>query len=435
LVRLLTAIASLAALAAAAGRLPAAELSDRHELKIELDWNLIESHSSLGAWPDGGFGKLRYDTRGSGSRATRLAVDYTGQVLPTLFGHVVMEVIENASTPAGVTEAYLEWRPLPSGPSRNRFRFGAFYPAFSVENSATAWASPYSRSFSSVNSWLGEEIRPFGVDWKLTRPIGAPRSPHELGAFAGLFYGNDPAGTLLFWRGWSIHDRQTRLNERLPLPPLVLPSQSGGPDVIIERKLDPFVEIDGRPGFYAGSEWRYAARARLSLAFYDNRADAYAYRNGQWAWGTRFWHFAAQVALPGDVGLIAQRLRGDTDWLTPTPRDGVVTPETEFVVDEFDAYFVLLSKAIDSRHRISLRFDAFDAWRPGQLQIDRGDALTAAYHFQVNSRLALQLEWMQIESSRDLWPVVYGQAKSRHTEDLLQLGFRLAIFDSTRNFQ
>jgi hypothetical protein len=359
-------------------------------------------------------------------------VDYRGQVRPTLFSHIVMGVNEDSETRAGLTEAYLEWRPLPSGLNRNRLRFGAFYPAFSLENAGSAWTSPYSRSFSAANSWIAEEIRPIGIDWRLTRPIGSDRSPHELGAFSGLFYGNDPAGTLLIWRGWSIHDRQTRLNERLPLPPLILPGQGGSPDQVIERSLDPIAEIDDRPGFYAGSEWRYANHAKLSLAVYDNRADPYAFRDGQWAWGTRFWHFAAQISLPGDFGLILQRMRGDTDWLVPPPDAGLITPSTELVTDEFDTSFVLLSKSIGSQHRISLRFDAFDIRRPGELEIDGGNATTLAYTYSVNTRLTMQFEWLRIDSSRDLWPAFYGQANRQHAETILHLGFRLAVFDSTR---
>ena len=54
----------------------------------------------------------------------------------------------------------------------------------------------------------------------MRRHSGYAGSPHELVAFASGFYGNDPAGTLLFWRGWSLHDRQSRLNDQLPMPPM-----------------------------------------------------------------------------------------------------------------------------------------------------------------------------------------------------------------------
>lgn len=412
------------------GSAAAAELSDRHELAIELDWSLFDARSGLGAWTDGGLGKLRFGTGGSDDTFARVAIEYRGQIAPTLFARVVADAIEHAPTASGLTEIYLEWRPLPSGVARNRLRFGAFYPPFSLENTGFAWDSPYSRSFSAINAWLGEEIRPIGIDWRLSRPLGHERSPRQLDVFAGLFYGNDPAGTLLFWRGWSVHDRQTRLNERLPLAPLVLPGPSGGPPIVVERKLDPIAEIDDRPGIYFGGDLSLARRARVSLAFYDNRADPYAFRDGQWAWGTRFWHFATQVMLPGDIGLIVQHMRGDTDWLVPPTRDGSISPTTEYVTDEFDASFLLLSKSVAERHRISLRFDVFDFERPGELTIDRGDAATLAYSYTLNDRLTMQVEWMEIDSSRDIWPQLLGHASTRETESMLQLKFRLSLFDS-----
>ncbi|HUF72756.1 MAG TPA: porin [Gammaproteobacteria bacterium] len=427
---LLTGSAWLGALALLSAQAGAADLSDRHELAIELDWNLFDARSSLSAWTEGGAGKLRFDAGSSDNTFARVAIEYRGQITPTLFGRVVADAIENAPSSAGLTEAYLEWRPLPSGVARNRLRFGAFYPPFSLENTGFAWESPYSRSFSAINAWLGEEIRPIGLDWRLSRPVGGERSPRQIDVFAGVFYGNDPAGTLLFWRGWSVHDRQTRLNERLPLAPLVLPGPSGGSPIVIERRLDPIAEIDDRPGIYLGGDLSFARRARVSLAFYDNRADPYSFRDGQWSWGTRMKHFAAQVALPGDIGLIVQHMRGDTEWLVPPTRDGSILPTTEHVTDEFDASFMLLSKSVGERHRVSLRFDVFDFRRPGEFEIDRGDAATLAYSYSLKPRLTMQLEWMQIESSRDVWPMLLGHASTRETESMLQLGFRLSVFDS-----
>jgi hypothetical protein len=124
-------------------------------------------------------------------------------------------------------------------------------------------------------------------------------------------------------------------------------------------------------------------------------------------------------------------MRGDSDWLVPPPRDGIVTPLTRYVTDEFDAAYVLLSKSINRDHRISLRVDSFDLWRPGEIEIDHGKASTIAYQYAVNERLDMQLEWMAIDSSRGLWPVFYGQTDPNHTESYVQLSFRLAVFDST----
>lgn len=414
----------LGILAVASAPTAAAELADAHELTIALDWQLTHTNSELGAWPDGGFGKLRFDSGDGVDEWSRLAVEYRGRIGETLFAHAVLDYLDDASEPVGLTEAYLEWRPLPTSATRHRFRFGAFYPAFSYENSDFAWESPYTRSFSAINTWLGEEIRPVGADWRMTRQLGNPGAPHEIGVFGGLFYGNDPAGTLLFWRGWAVHDRQTRLNERLALPPLVFPSAT------IERRLDPIAEIDDIPGIYAGGEWRQSRRARVALTFWDNRGDPTAFRDGQWAWGTRFWQLGGQFELPGRLGLITRHMRGDTDWLTFVTTSGMTTPQTALETDEFEASFVLLSRMLGERHRLSLRLDDFEIWRPGQLEVDRGDAITLAYEQTLNARLRLRIEWLEIESERDLWPIFYGQSGDQFSESQMQLGLRVVLFDS-----
>ena len=407
-----------------------AEIGDRHAIEIFLDHSWGDAESTLGAWPEGGFGKLRFAENGDLEDATRLVFDYRGQVSDTLFAQFTLDYIDDASEPFGATEAFLEWRPLPSGLTRHRYRFGAFYPAFSLENSDPGWESPYTKSFSAINTWLGEEIRPVGAEWRFARGVREQGSPHEIGGYAGVFYGNDPAGTLLFWRGWSVHDRQIRLNEHLPLPPLVIPNPYGGPDFVIERTIDPIAEIDDIPGVYAGTEWTYAERAKLSLAFWDNRADPMAFRDGQWAWATRFWHLAAQVTLPGNVGLVAQWQRGDTDWLTFTTAAGTTMPETELVTDEFEARFLLLTRSIGTRHQLSLRRDEFTVWRPGELTADDGHALTLAYRCTVTPRITTGIEWLEIESTRDLWPMLYGQSGNSAEEELLQLSVRLGLFAS-----
>jgi hypothetical protein len=408
-----------------------AELSDRHELTIRLNWNLVDATSPLGAWTDGEPGKLRIDPADSVGDYSRMTLEYRGQLAPQWFAHAVVDYIDPSAQAVGATEAYVEWRPLPTGPSRHRFRFGAFYPEFSYENSDFAWESPYSRSFSAVNAWIGEEIRPIGAGWHLTRPIGGQGSPQEFGAFAGAFVGNDTAATLLFWRGWAVHDRQTRLNERLALPTLVYSNGPGSPDTRIPRQLDPIAEIDDAPGYYLGSEWSYSRRVKLSLAYWDNQADPEQFRNGQWAWDTRFWHFAAQAALPGSFGVIAQYMRGDTDWLINVTSSGTTTPNTALATDEFESMFLLFSRPIGERHRLSLRLDNFDIWREAALEVDHGDAITIAYEIAINRKLKLRAEWMEIDSARDLWPIFYGRASNHATERQIQLGFDIVLFDST----
>jgi hypothetical protein len=124
-------------------------------------------------------------------------------------------------------------------------------------------------------------------------------------------------------------------------------------------------------------------------------------------------------------------MRGDTEWLVPPTSDGTLLPSMEHVTDEFEAAFVLISKAISPRHRVSLRFDRFDFWRPGEFVIDQGSATTASYSYSLSPKLTMQIEWHEIDSSRELWPLLLGHAATNETESMLQLGFRLSVFDSS----
>lgn len=430
--RILSACPALALTIGLFANCAVAELSDRHEIEIALYSTLADTDSNIGSWPDAGFGKLRYDTDGSLEHASsRLALAYRGQLSTTVFAHAVADYISDASQQFGLSEAYLEWRPLPTSRNRHRYRFGAYYPAISLENTDFAWESPYSDSFSALNAWIGEEVRSLGADWRLTRDLGQPGSPITLDLGAGFFYGNDPAGTLLFWRGWSVHDRQTRLNERLPLPPLVTAGASGEPDTVISRQLDPMAEIDDDPGIHVSVQWSYANRLRLSAAYWDNRSDPWAFRDGQWAWDTKFRQLSAQVSLPGDVGLIAQRMRGNTGWLVNVTATGQTTAATALAVDEFESQYILLSRHFRSRHRLSLRHDDFRIWRTGAFESDNGDALTVSYRIALDDRMTLTAEWTEIDSRRDLWPLLYNRNFTERSESQFSIGLRYVLFDSS----
>jgi hypothetical protein len=263
--------------------------------------------------------------------------------------------------------------------------------------------------------------------------LGFAGSPHELRTFAAAFYGNDPAGTLLFWRGWSLHDRQTRLDDRLEIPPVPVFGPGGVIVGLRDQALEPFEEIDDEPGFYTGVEWRFARRALLQLASYDNRADPWSFRDGQWGWRTEFSQLAAQIDLPGGIGLVSQWMTGEAYWLIATTPTGSTTPATRLVREEFESRFLLLTKQISPLHRLSARYDTFEMTRAASLDIDRGHAWTWAYHYQPTPKLGLALEWLAIDSRRDMhWGYFYGlPAQATERQWRLQLSYRLRNTDAT----
>lgn len=437
LARLLAGLATIALAFGAAAALGAdATKSDRHRWVARLDTTYAMPSSDLAAWTKGGLGKLRYDDEDRGLNASRLFFDYRGRIAPTLSGRVVADYVddlsgEDLSGGLDVAEAYVEWRPIPTSPNRHQLKVGAFYPPLSLENGGAGWSSPFSQSWSAINTWLGEEVRPVGVEWSMARRLRLS-SPHELRVFASGFYGNDPAGTLLFYRGWSLHDRQSRLGDRLPMPPMPVWSNGAvvGHD---EQSLRPFHEIDDEPGLYGGLEWRYARRALVQLSRYDNRAEPAAFAGGQWGWRTAFTHLGAQLALPRDFGLIAQWLRGDTTWLTATTPGGDTTPFTELVADRIESKFLLLTRLVRGAHRFSIRYDDFAVHRdepPPALESDAGSAWTLAYRFE-RPAFDVGVEWLEIASRRDLWPEFYAAAP-RAEERMIRVQLALR-FDSTRH--
>jgi hypothetical protein len=320
-----------------------ADFGERHTWTIDVDLGYPATSSDLGPWTTGELGKLRFDDA-DGLGGHRVMADYRGHMTQTLWVRAVLGYVDDASPGIDLTEAYMDWRPLPKSANHHQVRVGAFYPPLSFENGDAGWASPFTISFSAINTWLGEEIRPLGIEWSLRRRLGFAGSPHEVRTFAAAFYGNDPAGTLLFWRGWALHDRQTRFNDRLEIPPVPVFGPGG---VIIDlqsQTLEPFEEIDDEPGLYAGVEWRLARRALLQLASYDNRADPWSFRDGQWGWRTKFGQLAAQIDLPGGVGLVSQWMTGKAYWLIATTPTGLTTPATRLVRENFESRFVLLTK-------------------------------------------------------------------------------------------
>ena len=89
---------------------------------------------------------------------------------------------------------------------------GAFFLPTSRENVDNLWETPYTISSSALNTWMGEEFRPVGVDATYIRPT------QRAGTFTvgGTGYvGNDTFGELPIGRGWSIGDRWTVLGEHV----------------------------------------------------------------------------------------------------------------------------------------------------------------------------------------------------------------------------
>ena len=417
MVRLLIAGACCGLLGTSAG---AYELAAGHRVSIGVDAGHV-AVTGYPSWTEGSVGKLRYGD--DGFSINRAFADYHGRWTDTLDLHVVLEAYnDDIGSAIDATQAFLEWRPLAKSARRYRVKLGAFYPQISLENVAAAWSSPYTQSSSAINTWIAEEIRLLGAELSLDWRPASLGGLHVFAMDAAAFWGNDPAGSLLAWKGWSVHDRQTRFGDHLPLPPL----PQIQPGMLFEDQdpyVAPFREIDGRAGYHVSGQWRYGEKLLLRLGHYDNRADPTIIENGQYAWYTEFAHLGLQATLPGDIGLVAQWMSGSTQMGPVMYANGAHSVDVEYA-----SYFGLLSKQL-GRHRLSFRYDNFDVAQNDQTFEDNnaeaGHALTLSYQLGLSEKLSLAAEGVRIRTHHCGW--VYYGLEPGNTETQWQVSLRLRL--------
>jgi hypothetical protein len=391
-----------------------------YQLDAGLDLSYISANGHP-SWLEGSAGKLRYDSDNDGLLVSRGFMDYGYRLADTLTASINAELyLEDFSSTLDLTEAYLEWKPVPRSANRYQLKLGAFYPRVSIENSDAGWSSPYTLSSSAINTWVGEELRAYGAELAVSRRPESLGGAHKFSMHASMFYNNDTAGGLIAWKGWSIHDRQSRLGDEVPLPPIPMIQ----PGMWFDEQ-DPFItpvlEIDDTYGYYVDAEWSMNNRFLLRATHYDNRTDPHGYKDGQLAWETSFDQLALKATLPGDIGLITQWMDGSTVW-------GRLTNGIYSVDVGFESRFVLLTRSFD-RHRISARYDHFEISERDSIPLDEnsenGHAWTLSYRYEISQSLTIAAEWLEIVSNRPAW-AYFGLAEHK-SEQQLQLTLRASF--------
>ena len=383
------------------------------EWQASLDTRLVSSDAGRPLM-DGGLGSVRFGRGDEGLQLGRLRFALTQHLAELWSVHLDVSAWDDKGrNPAGVTEAYLQFRPYPRDGLRLRLKAGAFYPALSLENRAPGWESPYTLSFSAIDSWLAVELRTIGIegqlDWLGTR-LG---HDFDLAATGGVFGWNEAAGAELANAGFTFTDRQTPLFDRIGRP--------GVPPAYAEQ---PFVEYDRRAGVYAGLEARYLDRVVLRVLRYDNRADPTAEDSvsNTIAWDTRFDSAGLRVELDHGWTAVAQWLGGET----------TIAPPGLQLDWPFRAAFALLSKRF-GRHTFSARYDRFRV-RTNNEEIaggwQDGHAWTAAYVFNASEHWRCTLEWLRVTSSSYNRAEAGGPALLSETQ--VQLALRYAIGSGVR---
>jgi len=379
--------------------------------QASVDLRLVDSNFDR-TYMDGGAGDARYDRGSSLVQLDRgwFALD---QAIGQLWSaHVDASAWGGRNAPAlGVSEAWLLFRPYPVSGFRLRVKTGAFYAPVSLENRASGWESPYTLTFSAIDSWLAAEVRTVGtemqLDWLGTR---SGRS-FDLGLTAAVFGWNDAAGAVIADDGFVMTDRQTPIGGHVGVPGSPLPAGA-----------KPFMEIDGRPGVYVGAEARYLDRLVVRALRYDNRADPTELDNASEvvAWHTRFSSVGVRYETADGWTWIAQ-------WL-----DGTASIDPlGFAADwPFHSEYALLSHRFGP-HTLSARYDNFrvDAHLPDEpdaQDAQRGRALTAAYLLDVSARLRVSVEWLLVAEHSYNREDIYGlQPDTTRSQVQLSVRYRL----------
>ncbi len=304
------------------------------------------------AWTDRGLGRfLEGDADGDAvfgiGGESRLLIEASHGLEWSAQLHLGARVESSAvGRDVGVVEAFVQRRWFGTD-QRWQLRVGQSFLPTSRENVERLWVSPYTLTHSALNSWIGEELRPLGVDLSWRREFDNQRRL-ELGAT--VFGNNDASGALLAWRGFAWHDRLSYYGETLPLPPL---ASLGDPAIFGDQDdngTTPFgADLDGRPGYALRARWSTEKQTWMLTAV-DTRGDL-GLHDGEYAWRTRFLLAGFEHnALAEGWGYAAEALGGDSRMGIP----GLPKAHIRF----YTAY-LLASYGADP-WRYSVRVEGFD---------------------------------------------------------------------------
>lgn len=354
------------------------------------------------SWVNGGFGKLRYGGgTAPGETATRVRAEFgeagviwRPQLGWALSGTVVALAQGNGgdAPDAGLSEAYLTFKPLRQSRLRISARAGLMWPPISMEHSGPEWAVSDLVTPSAIGSWIGEEVKVLGAELTGKHKLG----DHDLALTAAIFDGNDTAGTLLAFRGWSMHDRKALAFRKAPLPPL-----NDFISYVQPRYTHPLLDVDTgvlkRPGYYAKLGWSTPWGVQIEAAHYNNNGDPLAVTPSlEWGWHTRFTTLGLFAALGESTELRLQGLSGAT-------RMGDEEAGRIWIDTRFRAGYAMLTHRT-GRASLSARVDVFGTRNRGSelgTQDDEdGWAMTVGGKRSLGPHLTALVEYLHVASTR-----------------------------------
>jgi len=368
------------------------------KIKASFDFSYINTSNNpqwLNSWQDEGTGVLRYDATTDAFNFRQGFVELDSELTDSIDASITAFAHKDGDQHVGITEAFITYKPLASGWLK-RYRVGMFYPKFSTENVAGGWQSPYTYSYSAINSWLGEELRVNGIEAEFIRLGRRAKTDYDLSVVGAIFIGNDPIGTLLSWRGWAIHDRQSLFNDRVEMANY--PTIDTGA-FVQPSWVNPIKEVDGRPGYYLGVHYKQKRKHDIRLYIYDNLADpGQTGDDNQYSWRSKFASLAWKYRISPSTQLLTQAVYGAS-----------FMGDNEMVdIDFFSAYAMLTHKT--PYGRFSGRIERFLVKEKDSFAIDAndsdGNALTLAWRFPVFDNDEIGIEYLTVDSyneNRQLW--------------------------------
>src|SRR5437763_10531005 len=267
---------------------------DTFEIIGDVRLTAVDSEKS---WVDGGLGKLRSSGGGGDIRVRpqlgNINLIWQPQFTWSLSATVVGTLQGGDRTEAGLSQAYLSFKPMRGSNLAFSARAGLMWPPVSLEHEGADWHVKDSITPSAINSWIGEEVRPVAAE--ATAEVAV--AEHKLRLTAALMGANDTAGTLLTFRGWALHDRTTLAFNRQPLPPLG--DFAGIQAPYTHPLIDLHQSFAHRPGYYVKLAWQPPVPVRVELFRYENRANPQdVTADLEWGWDSDF----DQVSFVADLG-------------------------------------------------------------------------------------------------------------------------------------
>lgn len=335
------------------------------------------------SWTSGGFGRLDAGGDTTVNRVNaQIGADWSPATWLSLHASGVARNAEGGRK-AGLVEGFAELHG-----EKWRVRAGQFFLPTSRENVDPLWTSPYTISFSALNSWIGEEVRPIGVDLQV-------QPNFYLTAGATAFRGNDTMGTLLAWRGWSVGNRLSVYGEALPLPPLFSIGKPG----YFRWQRDGTTAI-GRDlkehnGWSARVRGTLPERALIQVTHVVSGGDRELYKD-EYSWDTKYTLVSAEIGSRDATILAAEYMNGSAGM-------GEWDPAHAFVQTDFSAGYLLVSRKM-GRLRGSARFDVFATTDRdhsiAETNKEHGRSWTLAAFYEPHEHTRVGLEFVQITGRR-----------------------------------